>query len=180
MQLGLMLDRCRRLEERAAALYRAYAASARAEPAFCALWTALAREEEAHAHSIAVAHAKLEATEGWRTHLDGWAEALAETERRLEGAERLRGETSTARQLSAALDLEMSEIDALRHVVLAACHEPATDAPDTHAERLADEASRLTDDPHVRLQVALLRARARLRDHDRDRTEVPRKVTSQQ
>ena len=169
MQLSLMLDRCRRLEERAAALYRAYAACARTEPAVCALWTAMAREEEEHAHAIALAHAKLEATEGWRTQLDGWMEALADTERRLEGAERLRGETSTTRQISAALDLEMSELDALRHVVLAACHEPATDAPDTHAERLADEASRLTDDPHIRLQVALLRARARLREHDRGR-----------
>jgi hypothetical protein len=163
MQLGRMLDQCQRLEERAAALYRAYAASARAEPAFCALWTALAREEEAHAQAIAMAHAKLEATQDWRTHLNGWTEAMADTERRLEAAERLRGETSTARQLSAALDVELSELDALRHVVLAACREPATDGVDTHAERLADEASRLTDDPHVRLQVALLRARARLR-----------------
>ena len=49
MRLDDMLDRCQRLEERAAALYRSYAASTRAEPSACALWTELAREEEEHA-----------------------------------------------------------------------------------------------------------------------------------
>src|SRR5262249_43371551 len=39
MRLDEMLDRCRRLEERASAIYRAYAASSRTDPVLCALWT---------------------------------------------------------------------------------------------------------------------------------------------
>src|SRR3990172_8881697 len=97
MQLGHMLNRCQQLEERAAALYRSYAASARAEPALCALWTALAREEEQHAHSIALGRSNLEAAEGWRTRLDGWEEALDEVAHQLAAAERLGSEATTAR-----------------------------------------------------------------------------------
>jgi chromosome segregation ATPase len=164
MRLDDMLDRCRRLEERAAALYRSYAASARAELPLHALWTALAREEEEHAHSIAVARSRLEATEGWRTRVEGWREALEEVEKRLAAAESLGGEATTARHLSAALDLEMTELEALRHVLLAASGQPEDDAPAAHAVRLAEAATRLSDDPHIRLQAALLRARARVEE----------------
>src|SRR5262249_48377181 len=77
MQLDEMLERCRRLEERVAAVYRTWAASAPQDPALCELWTALAREEEQHAQSIARARSHLRPTAGWRTRLDGWGEALA-------------------------------------------------------------------------------------------------------
>src|SRR5262245_22072477 len=162
MQLNALLDRCERLEERAAILYRAYAVASRAEPDLCALWTALAREEEEHAHSIALARDRLEPTAGWRTWLDGWEEALAEVDSRLEAAELLGAGVSTGRQLAAALDLEMTELEGLRHVVLAACGAQHPEGPDDHSIRLADAAERLSDDPGVRLQAALLRARARL------------------
>jgi len=71
MELDEMLDRCRRLEERAGAVYRSYAAATRADPALCALWTALAREEEEHARAIALARARLDPPAGWRTWLEG-------------------------------------------------------------------------------------------------------------
>lgn len=162
MQLDTMLDRCRRLEERAGAVYRSYAASARADPVLCALWTALAREEEGHARSIALARSRLETTAGWRTRLEGWAEALDEVEERLLVAERLGPGATTDRQLSAALDLEMTELEALRQVLLAATNEAEADAVSAHAARLAETARAFSDDPRVLLQAALLRARARL------------------
>ena len=89
MTLDDLLERCQRLEERAAALYRGYAAATRAQPRLCALWTALAREEEEHAHSLALAHRRREATAGWQTRLDGWAEAIDEVDERLADAEAL-------------------------------------------------------------------------------------------
>lgn len=163
MQLDTMLERCKRLEERAAAVYRSYAAASRAEPSLCALWTSLARDEEEHAHAIVLARARLEPTAGWRTWLEGWDDAVAEVEERLAAAEQLGPEATTARQLSAALDLEMSELEALRRVVVAACDAPNADPPDDHAARLADVAKRFSDDAQVRLQAALLAARSHLK-----------------
>jgi len=162
MQLDAMLERGKRLEERAATLYRSYAAASRAEPSLCALWTSLAREEEDHARSIVTARERLEATAGWRTWLDGWEAALAEVEERLTAAEQLGPEAPLARHLSAALELEMSELEGFRRVLLAACRQPESDPPADHALHLADAAERLSDDPQVRLQAALLKARARL------------------
>ncbi|HYV58153.1 MAG TPA: hypothetical protein VE911_11425 [Candidatus Nitrosopolaris sp.] len=162
MNLEEMLDRCLRLEERTAAVYRSYAASTRADPALCALWTGLAREEAEHAHSIVDARARLADTVGWRIQLDGWEDALGKVEQHLTIAEQLGWGATAKRQLSAALDLEMTELEALRHVLLAASGQAETDASLAHAERLADAAVRLSSDSHVRLQAALLRARARL------------------
>ena len=161
MQLDSMLERCARLEERVASLYRSYAAASRAEPALCALWTALAREEEEHAHAIVLARAHLEPTAGWRTWLEGWEESLAEVEDRLGAAERVGSEVSRDRQLSAALELEMTELEALRRVVIAACHHRPAEVDD-HSVHLAEAAAQLSQDPQVRLQAALLRAWARV------------------
>jgi hypothetical protein len=163
MKLDVVLERCRQMEERASALYRSYAAASRHDPALCALWTALARDEEAHAHSIALACAHLEPTVAWRTRLDGWEEALANVERGLADAEELGPGAPTDRKLSAALELEMTELEALRHAVIIACRAPDTEPPDDHALRLADVAERMSDDSQVRLQAALLRARTRLK-----------------
>jgi hypothetical protein len=162
MQLDAMLERCRRLEERSAALYRAYAAASRSDPALCALWTELARDEEAHARSIALARARTDATMMWRTAIDGWEESLVDVEDRLAAAELVGAEAPVHRQLTAALDLEMSELEAMRQVLIAVCCQPS-EAPDDHAVRLAEAAERFSDDPHVRLQTALLRARTRLK-----------------
>jgi len=163
MRLDEMLDRCRRLEERASAIYRAYAASSRTDPVLCALWTSLAREEAGHADGIALVQSRPASRSRSLTRLDGWDEALVTVEERLTVAERLGPGATTNRQLSAALDLEMTELEALRHVLLAASGQAEIDAAPEHAERLADAAVKLSDDPHIRLQAALLRARARLR-----------------
>jgi hypothetical protein len=162
MQLDTMLERGKRLEERAAMLYRSYAAASRNQPSLCALWTSLAREEEDHARSIVTARDRLEATAGWRTWLDGWDAALTEVDERLTAAEQLGPEATVTRQLSTALELEMSELDGFRRVLLAACRQPESDPPADHALRLADAAEELSDDPQVRLQAALLKARTRL------------------
>ena len=162
MQLDQLLDRCQRFEERAAALYRSYAASAGDDQSFHALWSELASEEDEHAHAIARARRRLEATAGWQTRLDGWEEALTEVERCLGTAEGLAAKAPGDRQLSAALELEMTELDALRHVLLATCHAHEENVSAMHAERLADAAIRLSDERQVRLQAALLRARAYL------------------
>jgi hypothetical protein len=160
MHLNPLLSRCERFEERAAALYRGFAAASRAEPGLCALWTGLAREEEAHARSIAELR-RTQPSEA-STRLDGWTEAIAEVERCLAEAERLGGEATTPARLSVALDLETSELDALRHALLGASGRAEDESP-AHALRLADAAVRLSDDPQVRLRAALLRARVQLR-----------------
>jgi hypothetical protein len=164
MHLNDLMDRCERLEERAAALYRAYAAASRAEPQLCALWTGLAREEDEHARSIARARVRVyQRGVGRLTDLDGWKEAVEDVDRCLAAAEGIGGEATTAAHLAAALALETSELEALRHALLVACAEPAADDSAPHALRFADAAIRLSDDPQVRLRAALLRARVQLR-----------------
>ena len=161
MQLDAMLDRCRGLEERAGALYRAFAARARSEPALCALWTALAREEEEHARTLTRAKGSLDVVEGWRTRIDGWAEAVGEVEDRLRAAERLPSDAGPEEQLAAALELEMTELEAMRQALMTAAHrsEKPT-SPDEHAGRLATHATRFSDDSHVRMLAALVLTRA--------------------
>src|SRR5262249_49693372 len=162
MQLDAMLARGKRLEERAAMLYRSYAAASQTQPSLCALWTSLAREEEDHARSIVTAREHLEATAGWRTWIEGWETGLAEVDERLTAGEQLGPEATVPRQLSTALELEMSELEGFRRVLLAACRQPEHEPPADHALRLADAAEQLSDDPQVRLQAALLKARRRL------------------
>jgi rubrerythrin len=175
MLLDPMLVRCRRLEERAAALYRGFAAGAREDPELCALWTALAREETQHARSLESAQRRLEAGEATGTRVDGWDEALAEAERRLADAERVEPGAPRHRQLAAALDLETSELDSVRLTLLELAGEPDLTAhlQADHALRLAEAATRLTADPHVRLQAALVRARALLKEEEQREAADP-------
>jgi rubrerythrin len=177
MQLDRLLDRCRDLEGRAATIYRSYAAGARArrDPTLCALWTALAREEEEHTRSLEQVRMHVTGPEGWRTQVEGWDEALSEVETRVAAAEQLTPTASADTQLGAALDLELSEIDALRHLLLAVggASEPYAERRErhqaAHAIRLAQAATQCSEDPHVRLQAALLLARAELEpDSDED------------
>ena len=58
------LDRSEVLEERAAALYRAFAAARRDDPELAALWTALAADEDAHARSVREARSRLDSHDG--------------------------------------------------------------------------------------------------------------------
>jgi rubrerythrin len=163
MELERLLDRARQLEERAAAVYRIYAASARIDPPLCALWTDLARDEEAHARSLASAKGGIATVTGRRPRVNGWEKAVDEIEERLAAAERLGPDAGTDRQLSAALALEMTELEGLRHLLLELSRCPEDEARGAHAERLADQAARFSQDLQVTLQAALLRARARAR-----------------
>jgi len=161
MELDRMLARCRRLEERAAAVYRSFAATARSTPPLCALWTALAREEEEHARSLTMARTARKGATG-ETQLEGWEEAIEEVQRCLAAAEDLGPGAPTDRQLAAALELEMTELEVLRHALLAAADRPEFTEPSAHALRLADAAASFSNDPQVGLEAALLRARTRL------------------
>ena len=156
-----MLDRCRGLEARSAALYRSFAAGACDQPDLCALWTAMAREEEEHARILDDARARLPTIDAWLTHISGgWPEVVRVVEAKLSEAELLAGGAGADQQLAAALELEMTEIEPLRQMLVAVSqHRPPRPISENHALRLADAAERLSADPKIRQQAALLRAR---------------------
>jgi hypothetical protein len=163
VRLDDMLARSRTFEEGAAALYRGWAAAARNEPKVCALWTALARDEESHARALADANAGMPMVRGWRTRIDGWGDSLAAIDERLRAAERIPPGAGIEQQLAAALELELSEMDALRLLLLDLTGAaPESEHPDTHACRLADAATALSADPGIALQATLVRVRARV------------------
>ncbi len=165
MDLDHVLARCRAFETRAAAIYRAYAARTRRDPDTCAMWTALAREEEAHARAIGRAAGWLDGTQGWHTRLEGWDEELDEIETRLAQAESPDVGADVDRQLVAALALERTELDALFHRLLALL--PANERPRSwheHTEGLLAIAARHAANPAVAFEAALLQARHVLRD----------------
>jgi hypothetical protein len=157
-----MLDRCCGLETRSAALYRSFAVAAHPRPELCALWTALAREEDEHAHVLDEARARLPTSDAWVTQLSPrWDEVARDIEAKLCEAERLPGGASSDQQLAAALELEMTELEPLRQMLLAVSqHRPPRPIAEIHAVRLADGVERCSSDRHVRQQAALLRARA--------------------
>jgi rubrerythrin len=157
MELETLLGRCRGMEERAAALYRGWAAGIRDDPRLCSLWTALAREEEGHAHSLAVALRSPAPTSRGCIDVAGWQDAIAAVEERLIAAEHL-GEGSTVDQmLAAALELEMTELETMRRALVALAGRPVRNGED-HAWDLARQATRLSRNPHVALLAALLLA----------------------
>ncbi len=156
-----MLDRCRGLEIRSAALYRSFAAGAR-QPDLCALWTAMAREEDEHAGILDAERAHLPTVEAWLTDLSKWHEVVCEIEAKLSKAELLAGSADADQQLAAALELEMTEIEPVHQMLVATSkRRPPRPIAQNHSLRLADAAERFSTDPHVRQQAALLRARAR-------------------
>jgi len=158
-----LLDHAEALETRAAALYHRFAAAQLDDPDLTALWTELGREEDAHAASIQAARRQLTPEERDRSAVSGCEEALADVTERLQYAERLGSDVSTDRRLSAALDVELSEIESLRRLALHASGVPGPPHTDeTHVHRLADTARRRSRDEHVRLGAALLLARERL------------------
>jgi hypothetical protein len=158
-----LLERAEALEQRAAALYRGFAAARRDDAELAALWTAMASEEDEHAQSIRAARARLTATETDTVSVDGCDVALADVAQRLRHAESLRSDAASDRQFSAALDLELSELETMRQLTLQASHSPPVPGlEDAHLHRLAETALRRSRDEHVRLAAALLLARARL------------------
>jgi hypothetical protein len=147
-------------------VYRGFAANPRLASELSGLWSNLAHEEQEHAKALETVRRRLGLDTGWRTQLTGWNEALDEIERCLVAAEALGSAADPDRQLAAGLEIELSEIDALRHALLAAAGQPGNSGPqERHAVRFAGAAARLTEDPQVRLRAALLRARARLEGH---------------
>ncbi len=163
MRLDDMLARSRAFEEETAALYRRWAAATRDDPRLCTLWTSLARDEESHVRALALARTDMSVVRGWRTQIDGWEDTLDEIDERLRAANRLPAGVGVERQLAAALDIELTEMDALRLLLLDLA---GVDAPhehvDAHASGLADTATAITDDAGIALQAALIRVRARM------------------
>jgi rubrerythrin len=157
-----MLDRCRGLEIRSAALYRSFAADARDRPDLSALWTAMAREEEEHARILEEARARLPTIEAWLTQISGkWLEVVGEVEAKLSEAELLARGIGPDLQLAAALELEMTEIEPLRQMLVGVSkHRPPRPIAQNHVLRLADAAEHFSADPQVRQKAAQLRARA--------------------
>lgn len=156
------LDRCCALEARSAALYRSFAAGGRDQPDLCALWTAMAREEDNHVRILDATRRHLPTIEGWVTQLaDRWGEVVREVERKLSVAERLPRSANVDKRLAAALQLELTEFEPLRQMVMALSQRrPPRPIAQDHALRLIDAAERLSTDPQVRQLAALLRDRA--------------------
>jgi hypothetical protein len=160
MRLADLLDRCLVLEERAAAVYWMFASAAEGE---AELWEALAADEEAHAHSVWEARNSLASDNGAVVDVEGCEAALAEVDRRLRDGEALDGAASRDHRLTAAINIELSEIEALRQLGLRAAGCPhVPDQDHAHLRRLAEAARRRSGSDHVRLAAALLLARERL------------------
>ena len=163
MRLAELLARCLALEERAAALYRGFAAAQRDDAELAALWTDLAADEDRHAHSMRKAQGDMTPQEADQIAVDGCAVAFADVADRLWRAESLEPDAPCDHQLGAALDLELSELEALRQLALAASGQQRLAGLDSsHLHRLAYTARRRAHDGHVRLAAALLLARERL------------------
>ncbi len=160
MELGRLLDQSLDLERRAERVYRRFAASCDA-PELQALWRTMAAEEAEHASAVERSINRLPATRSWHTRVDGCDEALSAAQTQMAKAERVCANPDL--QLTAALHLELSEIDALRRLALAAADWPieAHDDP-AHVAQLADAAVRLSTDEHVQMLAMLLRARIAL------------------
>jgi len=163
MRLADLLDRSGALEERAAALYRRFAATQLDDPELAALWAALAAEEDAHTRSIRDARSQLTPAERELSAVAGCEAALNDIAERLRHAEALGPDAPTDRRFSTALDIELSELESLRQLALHASGIPRTPATDhSHVHRLADMARQRSCNGHVRLGAALLLARERL------------------
>jgi hypothetical protein len=156
------LDRCCSFETRSAALYRSFAAGASDQPDLCALWTAMAGEEDDHARILNDTRRHLPTIEAWTTQLSArWDKVVREVETKLSEAELLSRGAGVDQQLAAALELEMTEIEPLRQMLLAVSRRrPPRPIAEAHALRLVDAAERFSAHPHVRQLAALLRDRA--------------------
>lgn len=160
MELGRLLDQSLDLERRAERVYRRFAASCDA-PELTALWEKMAAEEAEHASAVERSISHLPATKSWQTRVDGCDEAIADAKSQMAQAEQLSANPDL--QLTAALHLELSEIDALRRLALAAADWPVEVHDDpAHLLRLANTAVRLSEDEHVHMLAALLQARIAL------------------
>jgi hypothetical protein len=155
-----MLARCRTLEERAASIYRTFVTAHLDDRELAVLWTAMAADEDDHVASIHAALSGLTSAERDTIAVEGCEAALAHVAEVLRRAETVGPDATADSRLAVALDLELSELEAMRRICLQATGRPMT--PDySHLRRLADVAMRSADG-HVRLGAALLLARHRL------------------
>lgn len=163
MRLDAMLDRCLMLERRAAGLYRRFADASGPHEDLRSVWRRLASEEDEHAASLAIARATIDPVVGAESRVEGWDELIAAAQRVLEQGERLPS-PSLDDQLALALDLERTEIDVLRHLLLELAGQVSDTGAATsrHALELADVASKHSDDARVRMREALIRAHEQL------------------
>lgn len=166
MRLGEMLERCLGLERRAADMYRRFAARLDPGDELHEVWIRLAAEEDEHAAQLAAARTTAAPEDLTGTRIDGWDEAAARVEAVLSAAEAASPATPDA-QLALALDLEGTEIDLLRQVLVAEAGPAhrADGATSRHARELADVAARYAGDSRLRLKEAIVRARERLGGH---------------
>ena len=163
MQLADLLDRSEALEQRTAALYRRFAARQLDDAELAALWTTLATEEEEHVRSIRDARNHLTPGELEHSAVAGCEGALADIEERLLHAEALDPDATPDRRFTAALAIELSELESLRQLALHGSGIPGTPPTDrSHVHRLADTVMQRSCDGHARLAAALLLARERL------------------
>jgi hypothetical protein len=177
MRLIDLLDHAERLEKRAAALYRRFAAMQLDDPDLASLWAALATEEDAHAASVRDARSRLTPCERDLSDVSGCEAALTDIAERLRRAEALPPDATEDRRFSAALDIELSELESVRQLALHASGIPGTAPTDqSHVHHLADTARQRSRDDHVRLGAALLLARERLAADTAARREGARSV----
>lgn len=162
MQWSDVLDICARNEERAAALYRRFARQTEDDSPCRELWGAMAAEEDQHAASIREARRDLPYMQGWHVHLEGWSDAMRAIDESLQRGERLPPDAGTDRRLAAAFDIELGEMDALRHAALGPGHHTDPETDGDHLARLAALATRCSSDPHVLTLATIARARRRL------------------
>jgi rubrerythrin len=162
MDLERLIQRCEGLEERAAALYRGWAARARENPRLCSLWTALAREEEEHARTLRVALRSPAPSSHACLDVAGWEDAIAAVEAHLITAEGVGEKATTDDLLAAALELEMTELETMRRALVGLAGRPVRDGGD-HAAAFAEEATRFSRDPHVGMLATLLLAESRVK-----------------
>jgi hypothetical protein len=80
----------------------------------------------------------------------------------LQRAERLPPTANDDERLVVAFDMELGELDALRHVAIEAVERHAPRDEDDHLTRLADVAVAHSSDPHVLALATIARARRRL------------------
>jgi rubrerythrin len=163
MRLDAMLDRCLGLERRAAGLYRHFADASGRHEDLRGVWRRLASEEEEHAASLAIARATIDPVVAAKSRVEGWDELIDAAERVLEQGERTQA-PSLDDQLVLALDLERTEIDALRQVLLELSGQVADTGAATsrHALELAELAATHSGDARVRMREALIRAHEQL------------------
>ena len=163
MKLAAILERSIAVERRAGGLYRRFASAPDARGGIRSVWLRLAAEEDEHAAALTLALATLDPAVGARSRVEGWDDALARAEEVLAEGERVLT-PSLDEQLALALDLERTEIDVLRRVLLElAGHVSDTGvATSRHALELADVASKHSGDARVRMREALIRAHEQL------------------